>query len=187
MHEIIQWARLTDLTTTVAALTQPTPAWMYLERVPSAWLTEAELTCGLRLEAFNPTEDWNVWERGRLFGMAFELRWEKQDGAFQTVYVGAPLILPEFGAGDLDLNGTQTTERAYRLWGNRVPKDNLADVGAEPPPGQTVFLEFVTPRVLYYPLDVERVALRVREYTDAQSGALLYYRFIGLEAADVSV
>lgn len=187
MNDIIQWARLTDLAPTIAALTQPAPEWLYLERVPSTWLTTAAQQQGLRLEAFNSAEAWNLWERGRLFGAAFELRWEKQDGAFQAVYVGASLALQGFVAADLDLSTAQTIEHTYLLWGNRVPEKNLADIGAEPRPGQTAFLEFVTPRVLYYPLAAERVALRMREYADAQSGALLYYRWLGLEAADVSL
>ncbi len=185
MNDIILWAGLTDLAPVIAALTDPEPEWMCLERVPSAWLTKDEIQWGLRLEAFHPGENWNSWERGRLFGPAFELRWEKQDGIFRAVYIGASRAIPGFSSGELDLG--EFTDRSYLLWGNRVPDEQLADVGADLPAGQTAFLEFVTPRLLYYPLNVERVALHIREYTDLQNGALLYYRFVGLEAANESV
>lgn len=187
MNEIIQWARLTDLAPAIAALMQSAPEWMYLERVPSGWLSEDARVDGLRLTAFEQTEDWNAWERGRIFGAAFELRWEKQDSAFQTVYVGAPCALPGFVVDALDLSTARVSEHAYVLWGRRLSAKDAAEMGLESPPGLTTFLEFVAPRVLHYPLDAERLALRVREYNDAQNGALLYSRFVRLEAVDVSL
>ena len=65
MTDIIQWARTADLTPAIAALVWPDPSYMYLERVPNAWLSETEIENGLRLEKLNPTEAWNRWERGR--------------------------------------------------------------------------------------------------------------------------
>ncbi|MGC9396919.1 MAG: type III-D CRISPR-associated protein Csx19 [Anaerolineae bacterium] len=182
--DIIQWARTADLTPAVAALAWPDPSYMYLERVPHAWLTEAEIENGLRLEKLDPAEDWNGWERGRLFCADFELRWETLDGAFQAVYVGPPADLPGFAlADDIDLGDTQVETHSYWMWGNRVPDKDLETVGAEKRDDQNVFIEFVVPRVLYYPVSdaAQRVKLRVRQYVDQNSGALAYYRFCGLE------
>lgn len=184
MNDIIQWARTNDLTSAVVALTWPDPSYMYLERVPYAWLSEAEIESGLRLEKLDLAENWNTWERGRLFCKDFELRWEKLDGAFQAVYVGPPADLPGFVPTDeLSLDDKTVETRSYWLWGKRVPDDALTTVGAEKRPGQNVFVEFIVPRLLYYPVSdaAQRVKLRVCQYIDPESGALVYYRFCGLE------
>lgn len=184
MSDIIQWAHTADLSPVVAALTWSDPGYMYLERVPYAWLTEAEIENGLRLEKLDPTEDWNTWERGRLFCADFELRWEKLDGVFQAVYVGLPTDLPGFvPADDMSLDDKTVEIHSYWMWGNRVPDDKLATVGAERRPDQNVFIEFVVPRLLYYPVSdaAQQVKLRVCQYIDPESGALAYYRFCGLE------
>ena len=184
MSEIIQRARTADLVPAVTALAWPDPSYMLLERVPHAWLTEAEIENGLRLEKLDLTENWNRWERGRLFCADFELRWEKLDGAFQAIYVGPPVNLPGFAPADeLTLDDKTIEIHSYWLWGKRVPDDKLATVGARRYPGQNVFLEFVIPRLLYYPVSdaAQQVKLRVCQYIDPKSGALAYYRFCGLE------
>lgn len=190
MSDVIQWARVDDLAPVVAALNVPDRCYVYLERVPERWLTEEERRDGLRLERFAPDEDFNIWERGRIFSELFELRWEKLDGAFQAVYVGAPAELDGFAPADeLDLVEKRTGERSYLLWGNRVPDDELETVGAERREGQQVFIEFQVPRVLRYPVSdqARRVRLRVREYVDRGSGAVCYYRFLGLEEVNEPV
>jgi hypothetical protein len=157
---------------------------MYLERVPDRWLTAEERREGLRLERFTPEEDFNTWERGSIFCATFELRWEKLDGAFQTVYIGVPAELTGFTiADDLDLGATEPKEYSYMLWGNRVPNNALETVGADKREGQPVFIEFQIPRLLHYPVSdhAQQVWLRVREYVDPGSGARCYYRFLGLE------
>jgi hypothetical protein len=182
--DIIQWARTADLAPAVAALAWPDPSYMLLERVPYAWLTEAEIEKGLRLEKFNPAENWNGWERGRLFCADFELRWEMLDGAFQAVYVGPPVDLSGFAhADELDLSDTAVETHSYWLWGNRVPDADLETIGAVKRDDQHAFIEFVVPRVLHYPVSdaAQRVKLCVHQYIDQNNGALAYYRFCGLE------
>ncbi len=184
MTEVIQWARLETLNTTIDVLKPQATCYVYLERVPDRWLTDEEQQKGLRLEKFTPEQDFNEWERGRIFCEIFELRWEKLDGAFQIVYVGAPKELPGFTLSDeLDLGDKRVEERSYMLWGNRVPNIQMETVGAEEREGQPAFLEFQMPRLLYYPVSdqAQRVRLRVREYVDPGNGARCYYRFLGLE------
>lgn len=184
MTEVILRARTDDLLPAIAALEPPPPCYMYLERVPDRWLTDEERRDGLRLERFAPDESFNAWERGRIFCAAFELRWEKLDGAFQAVYVGAPQELPGFVPADkLNLDGTKVEQRSYMLWGNKVPDEELETAGAEKREGQPAFIEFQVPRVFYYPVSdqAQRVRLQVREYIDPDSGARCYHRFLGLE------
>jgi hypothetical protein len=184
MTDVIQWARLETLEPTIAALEPLEACYMYLERVPDEWLTGEDRRDGLRLEKFEPDEDFDRWERGRIFCADFELRWERLDGAFQAVYVGAPQELPGFvPADELNLDGTKVEQRSYMLWGNKVPADDLETVGAEKREGQSAFIEFQVPRVFYYPASdqAQRVRLQVREYVDPGSGARCYHRFLGLE------
>jgi hypothetical protein len=186
MTDIIQWARLDDLSATVSALAWPSPSFMYLERVPDRWLSQEERERGLRLEMLDLEAAFNAWERGRVFCEAFELRWEKLDGAFQTVYVGPAADLPGFAPADeLDLSAVKVRERSYDLWGNRVPDDQLETVGAPTGTDLAVFLEFKIPRLLLYPVSEEarRVRLRACEYLDPSDGTLCYYRFEKLEEA----
>lgn len=182
MGDVVAWARLDSLAPVVGALTWPGPVYMYLERVPDGWLSEAEQEHGLRLERFDPGTPWDTWERGRIFCPTCELRWERLDGTFRAVYVGPAVDLPGFvRETDLDLGVTE--DHSYALWGNRVPAADLAALGARKEDGQQVFLEFIVPRILYYPASAaaQRVRLRVRTYVDPESGALIYYRFSGLE------
>ena len=184
MDDVILWAKLIDLSPTVASLSWPEDSYMYLERIPTVWLTKDERKNGLRLERFNPDMGWNTWERGRLFCESFELRWEKQAGVFWVVYVGASVDLPGFALADeLDLSAAHSQPRSYYLWGSRVPGEQLKIIGAKRRPGSEVFVEFKAPRVLYYPVSerAKKVALKVCEYFDSASGALLYYRFQQLE------
>lgn len=184
MSDTIQWARLQDITPVVLALSWPeNRSYMCLERIPEAWMTNEELQNDLRLEKPSLTENWNAWERGRLFCETFELRWERQDGVFQAVYVGPPTDLPDFVPADLDLSDKIVQEHSYYLWGKWVPDDQLQTVGAQEQEGQRVFLEFKIPRLLYYPVSdaTQRVKLRVCEYVDPSSDQMVYYRFRGLE------
>lgn len=185
MNDIIQWASLSDLTPTITNLAWPDPSYIYLERVPGSWLDDSQRKNGICLEKFDPTTSFTNWERGRVFCETFELRWEKQDAVFQTVYVGPPIALLGFTlATELDLNGKQARQpRYYYLWGNRVPANQLADVGETKKPGSEVFIEFQVPRVLRYPVSTQanRVKLKVCEYFEPFSGTLIHSRFQGLE------
>ena len=184
MTDTIQWARLEDPSPAVQAIIWPEPSYMYLERVPDAWLNEDERRNGLRLEVLDPATPFGEWERGRIFCEAFEVRWEKLDGRFQTVYVGPPVGVPGFSPADeVDLAATDSGTCRYYLWGNRVPDDKLPILGADKPPNAEVFIEFRVPRVLHYPVssDARRVKLKVCEYVDPTTGATVYHRFQGLE------
>lgn len=182
--ECILWARLDDPGSAVDALDVPPSSVMVLERVPNAWLSDAERRNGLRLDIIEPGVEFGRWERGQVFCDAFELRWERIDGAFQTVYVGAPVGLPGFvEAEEVDLSGTNTADRELFLWGTAVAQDRLEAVGVVDEEGSSAFVDFRIPRLLRYPVgtDAARVRLRIREYCDPSSGERVYYRFLGLK------
>ncbi|MBU0496240.1 MAG: hypothetical protein KKA73_07125 [Chloroflexi bacterium] len=184
MTDTIMWARLDDPAAPVSALAWPRPSYMYLERVPEAWLDEAERQSGLRLELLDPATQFQVWERGRVFCDTCELHWEKLAGAFQVVYVGPPANLPGFElAEDLDLRATEVRTRSYYLWGSRVSDEQLDLVGTSKLPDSEIFIELKVPRILRYPVSPQagRVKVKVCEYVDPVSGDMVYYRFQGLE------
>ncbi len=186
MGDGIYWARGDDLTGAIKSLTWPTPSYMYLERVPTAWLSDAEIAEGVRLEYLDIATSFQRWERGRVFCADFELRWETSDGAFQMVYVGPEPAPPDFTlADDPDLNGATLQLQSYYLWGNHISADKLDTVGASERPGLELFIEFKVPRLLYYPVSerAKRAQLEVVEYLDPDNGDLLYYRFCGLKEA----
>lgn len=187
MSEIIQCAKLDDLSATVSTLKWPEVSYMYLERVPNSWLSAPHPDQTLRLAHFDATTsfDFNKWERGRLFCADFELRWEKQDGAFQTVYVGTapPVKLASFeSANELDLQNMTPRTSSYYLWGSRVSNQKLKTIGAEREEGSEVFVALRIPRILRYPVSAKAkyAKLVIREYIDSSERAI-YHRFEGLE------
>ena len=185
MSDIIQWARLDDLSATVSTLKWPEASYMYLERVPVGRLVAPDPQETLRLAHFDANTSFDEWERGRLFCANFELRWEKQDGAFQTVYVGTPPPIKLAGfesADELDLQNMTPRRRSYYLWGSRVSNQKLKTIGAEREEGSEVFVALRIPRILRYPVSAKAkyAKLMIREYVDSGE-KVLYYRFEGLE------
>jgi len=183
MSEIIQWAKLDDLSATVSTLKWPEISYMYLERVPVGRLFAPDPDQTLRLAHFEANTSFNEWERGRLFCANFELRWEKQDGAFQTVYVGQDIELPAFERADeLDLQNMKTRPNSYYLWGKRVSNRDLQTIGAQREADSELFVALRIPRILRYPVSAKAkyAKLMIREYVDSGKN-VVYYRFEGLE------
>lgn len=187
MTEVIYWARLERLTEAVTALPITDETLMLLERVPVTWLEDEERINGLRLEPFDPTTDFNLWERGRIFNPTFELRWEQVDGSFQAIYCGQEVNLPGFQpAEEVDLSVLSSKIRSYFLWGTRVKEDDLELIGL--PTSTQVFVELQVPRLLRYPVSpqAKRIKLQVCEYRDT-TGVLVYHRFQKLEEVHESL
>jgi hypothetical protein len=162
--EIILTCPTVNLSAALQALAVPASAVMFLERVPSRWLEEDEVADGIRLAAYDGRTTWGVWERGRVFCDAWELRWE----GVQASYTGPVATLPGFGPGP-DLAGCKRRETVYYLWGSR-DRDR--------------FLELQVARVLTYPVQgaAARLQLRVAEWL-GPSGELLAWRCVGLKEA----
>lgn len=189
MTEALYWASLTDLAPTVVLLPADETCLMLLERIPAAWVNkqiQTEYEDGLCLKAFVPQTDFNLWERGRIFNTAFELRWLRSEGAFQAVYCGPLIDLPGFQAAEKDLTTLPSTSSTYFLWGKRVEGEKLVVIGQAS--DADVFVEVQSPRLLHYPVSAQarRVKLQVREYRDAR-GELVYHRFQRLEEINESL
>ena len=167
----------------VAAALPSLPALLVVEQVPAGWLDAEARARGLRFERFVAGQRIDPQTRGRIFGDAFECRWEPCEGGGTTVrvrYVGVPVqvegLTPPAG---IDLPALMTRNVRYDLWGERV--DDPAVVGG--PSDALVYAELRVPRILSYPVNgrPRRARLRVREYIDPTTGIVALSRFCGLD------
>ena len=187
MSQAIYWAKLEDLSPAIGAIPPAPDTLMLLERLPLTWLDQEALATGLRFERFNPQEPFNRWERGRIFNEAGELRWEKIDHYFQTVYVGTDEIeLPEPFSRDETLPLGEPAIHCYYLWGKRLEAEALETMGRLPT--AQVFAEFAAGGILAeYPVaepgdrQAGRVRIEIAVYIDPDTQERLYYRFQGVK------
>lgn len=187
MGQAIYSAKVADIAGVIGDIAWPDDkTMMILERLPARWLSDEEIETGLRFETFKPGEPFNQWERGRIFHPDGELRWEKIDQSFWTVYTGSDQNpLPEAFERDETVQLGEPKERSYYLWGRRMNKKALAVL--ERPDNAPVFAEFTVGGILAeYPVDVpdgqspKHLKLDVAEYIDPEKQVLQYYRFKGV-------
>jgi hypothetical protein len=159
------------------------PALVVVEQVPGGWLDAEARARGLRFERFAAGQQIDPQTRGRIFGEAFECRWEPGGAGGTTVrvrYVGVPMQLEDLTPpAVIDLAPLRPRDVSYDLWGERV--DDLTAVGE--PSDALVYAELRVPRLLGYPVNgrPRRVRLRVREYIDLMTGRVALSRFCGLD------
>ncbi len=178
-NDVVQWARLKDIAVVICNIQWPDTSLMILERAPSIHSADLDPQIGLCLKHYGPGTAFAHWERGRIFCTDFEIRWQKQDDIFQTVYVGTYMELPDFQiARELDLGRMEQRRNSYYLWGRRVVQNELATVGTQPEAGNEVFVELRIPRLLRYPVSPQanRVKLEICEYVNS-AGKLVYHRY----------
>ena len=184
MTEHIYWCRTKDLNSIVQSLNCPPESLMMLERVPTTFLQESQRENGTCLRKYDAGENFDAWERGRIFHDDFELRWEKENGQFAVVYIGKEISLPTFTEESAaNFSEMQPEIVDYYLWGEKVTTDNLKLIGQ--PETANLFLELQIPRLLRYPVSNRnkkfRVKLSVRHYLNPGTGVLKFYRFLHLE------
>lgn len=181
MAEQICWGTSENLLPIVHALDCLPESLMMLERVPNVFLSDDEQKRGICLQAYDTNENFEAWERGRIFHNKFELRWEKQGSVFVSVYIGEPTELPM--PHTESLSDFETQDETYYLWGERVSADNLKAIGQ--PEATNLFLELQIPRLLPYPVpngsEKSRVKISARHYLNSETGDLEFYRFRHLE------
>ena len=181
MTEHICWGTTENLLPIVQALGCPPASLMMLERVPSSFLSDEEREKGICLRQYKASENFEVWEQGRIFHADFELRWEKQDSAFAVVYIGEPKELPMLDTRPF--SDYEIHDDSYYLWGGKMTADTLESIGQ--PKTADLFLELQIPRLLHYPVSERnekfRVKLSARHYLNSETGALEFYRFRHLE------
>ena len=71
MTEQICWGTAENLLPIVQALDCPPELLMMLERVPTAFLSDAEQKSGICLKKYDTSENLEAWERGRIFPRQF--------------------------------------------------------------------------------------------------------------------
>ena len=181
MTEHIYWHRAETLNSIVQSLNCPAESLMMLERLPTTFLDDADRENGICLRKFDTDENFDAWERGRIFHEDFELHWEKESGEFTVVYIGKQIDLPTFTEEVREEMESQVVD--YYLWGEKVMKDQLRLIGQ--PETENLFLELQIPRLLRYPVPNQdkktRIKLSVRHYLNAETGTLEFYRFLDLE------
>lgn len=181
MAEQICWGMVDSLLQIVGALDYPPESMLMLERVPSTFLSDTERQEGICLRKYKANENLEIWEHGRIFCNDFELRWEKQEKGFVTVYIGEPKGL-QLSDTEL-LSDFEIHDQSYYLWGEKMTEDTLQlinQLGAT-----NSFLELQIPRLLHYPVSNRnekfRVKLSARHYLNSETGKLEFYRFRYLE------
>lgn len=170
------WAILGSVADVATAIPWATPAWMYLERAPQRYLNPQAAANALRFEPLDSDVSFDEWERGRIFDVRQELRWELSEGEFHIVYCGDA---PPAALDELMLELVGTREPAYFLWGQQVqPQDRpTLRLGR----AESAFVELRIPRVLRYPVpaSTRRVRVKLRELL-GPDGALCYARWTGV-------
>ena len=184
MTEQICWGTTKKPYKIIQALDCSSESLMMLERVPTSFLYDDERERGICLRKYDVSENFEIWEQGRIFYDDFELRWEKQDSVFSVVYIGKSKKLSMLDARPLSDFETQCN--SYYLWGEKMTSDTLKLIGQSET--ENLFLELQIPRLLNYPVlerneksRVIRVKLSVRHYLNSKTGALEFYRFRHLE------
>lgn len=181
MTEQICWGTTKNPCKIVQALDCPSESLMMLERVPTSFLSDDERERGICLRKYDASENFEIWEQGRIFHDDFELRWEKQDSAFSVVYIGELKKLSMLDTRPL--SDFEIQDNSYYLWGEKMTSDTLKLICQSET--ESLFLELQIPRLLNYPVSKRnekfRVKLSARHYLNSKTGALEFYRFQHLE------
>ena len=181
MTEQMYWETSENLLPVVQSLNCTSESLMIFERVPRTFLSDDEGQDGICLRKYDPSENFEAWERGRIFHNNFELRWENQGEIFVIVYIGVRKKLPM--SHTKFLSEFEVHDESYYLWGERMTAD--ARKLLDQPVKTNLFLELQIPRLLHYPVSNQdkksRVKLSVRHYLNLETGTLEFYRFRHLE------
>jgi hypothetical protein len=111
----------------------------------------------------NGAIDISRWPKGRLFAPLFELRWERIDGAYRTIFTteGNGSLFPD-GLAPQRINATEPPiENRYYLWDETNHRL-----------GRTLHYECVSGQ--------GNVLLTVREYRD-ERGRLVFWRYVEMK------
>ncbi len=178
MNEYLAFGFLPTLSEVVKAIPWSDKAVMWLETALDHFLSDEERENGLRFEVYRPNEPFDYWPHGCIFDDTAEIKWDKDGSQFHVVYCGRtnpPANLQQYAS-----EPATCQDSSYYLWGSRVKKEDLEDLGVRP--DEIVFAELRIPRLLRYPVsaNAQRVKLKVREFYNVD-GVLIFTRFLGLE------
>lgn len=196
MQEMLRKGPVTDINALITACEFSDDAYVLLERFPEQLIADNKRADLLRFRLLGkPTDrdDHNVLTSisGRVFQSDRELRWEKVDGSYHAVYLGAELDLPILDHDESDdclLNNLIKHERAkhYYLFGEILDTKQLRNMDLKDTEDMSVYYaEVRIPRILRYPqltdYDTQkskrRVQLVICEYVHQDTGSLQLFRF----------
>jgi hypothetical protein len=178
-----------DIDALIASYHFSSDAYVLVEQLPVNVVLKPEERQNLllfkRFGEIEPETRLSNYTSGRIFTPEYELRWERQDGKFQVVYVGQERsqLLPE---AETEINTTSFRTTHYYLFGRRLDDNDVAKIG--PPAEIGDFAELRIPRLLRYPElpnapRAQRLRLAVREYID-ETGQVQLFRFLDLEVGE---
>jgi len=204
--EMLCSGSVNDILSLITAYQFPPDALFLGETQPRHVIQPHQRQDLLRFAHFGTHIPFADYTTGRIFHPDFELRWE-QSGVkretYQVVYLGVERNTPGLQCGDRYLleckehaeNEHKKEDDKYECF--RLNKSNYYLFGtqldgavarkADERDRVVVFAEARIPRPLYYPdlpSPAERVQLEVREYCHRVSGQVMWFRFVGLKAAE---
>ncbi len=196
--EILCAGPVEDIDALIAACKFPPDALFLVEMLPQHVVVKPkERQDLLRFAYFDGKIRFSMYTSGRIFHPEFELRWQKNDGKIQVVYVGTKRDLPSLEVmSDADLETSRRESvpdlrtfrrRHYYLFGERLRTGDLDKIGVPLEERDFAFAEVRIPRLLLYypaPQNAQRVRLVVREYLDEGTDEVKLFRFERLEPAE---
>jgi hypothetical protein len=199
VEEILCSGPVNDLTSLIHTCQFPSDALFLAESLPWHVVVGAkERRDLLRFAKFDAKIPFANYTSGRIFHPDFELRWGKNNGKLQVVYLGIERELPELDKCNLKPKPLEPL-KYYVLFGKRLRTEQLEQIGVPETERDSAFAELRIPRLLYYPVKEdkrERVRLAVREYVAERSdtkessdkelitGPVILFRFQGLETME---
>jgi hypothetical protein len=199
VEEMLCSGPVDDLTSLIHTCQFPPDALFLAESLPQHVIVGAkERRDLLRFAKFDANILFANYTSGRIFHRDFELRWRKNNGKLQVVYLGIERELPELKKCNLKLQALESL-KYYVLFGKRLGLEQLEQIGVPDTEREFAFAELRIPRLLHYPVKEnkrERVRLAVREYVEERSGTkessdkepitgpVIFFRFQGLETME---
>lgn len=198
MEEMLYAGPVDDITALIAACKFTPDALFLAEILPPHVVVSAkerqDLLCFAYFDAEIP---FAKYTSGRIFHQDFELRWQKNEGETDVVYLGTerdlPWLEPMSGSGldpsrrNLNINLKSFQRRHYYLFGERLKPGDLDKIGVPAEERDFAFAEVRIPRLLLYrpaPQNARRVRLVVREYLDEKTSEVKLFRFESLKEAE---
>ncbi len=199
MIEMLYSGLVDDFDSLVHKCQFPSDALFLAESLPQHIVLGAKARLDLLSFAkFDAKIPFASYTSGRIFHRDFELRWEKNKGKLQVIYLGIERELPELEKSKLELRRLEPL-KYYVLFGKRLGPEQLKQIGVPGTERDFAFAELRIPRLLHYPVEEDnrkRVRLAVCEYVEAPTGReglsdkepitgpVVLFRFQGLETME---
>ncbi len=181
--EMLRSGGVENISTLIMDREFPEKTLVLLEQLPERVISPSDRQNLLCCVDFDSKLDFAHATSGRIFHPDFEIRWEKNNGKTEAVYLGKddPKMLSLISDHSSLLTQCRERRKKYYLFGERLSPAQVQRIG--PPANDGDFAVLRIPRLLRYkpaPAGAQQVQLVVREYVHRQTGQLLIFRFEGL-------